>query len=263
MMVPSFAGDVRMTKAASGRPSAWTGYVGLLGAAGLLLPVFGCGSSTASNGKTSDKDAGQMQSADAGAQQQGGDASTCGCKTSWQVDNLDPCWDLPRDATGTPAPYSSHFDADAGMAACEAWQGFPHAVPNTPWSAQRLQGSCGGTATLCLVVKQGDVKNPKADDCQLAKLCNDVDYKDVGQLMELPPLPGWAGTDAKCAKDFYDNGGYFEMVAKDYSLGDCFKGTEDVIGRVPFCPVKCSDMSNAGLPECETCGTTGDITLHF
>jgi hypothetical protein len=205
-------------------------------------------------------------------------AAACKCFSigQWKLANLSPCFReycnvVPDPVTGCPAAnvsgyfaVSTYDDDGAGPnpAKCTD-QGTtpPGPLPPGPWTTDTLKTDCAGRFTLCYALKAGDFANPQAGDCTLTKQCVTGDYAVENVEQPFPPLPAWASPDQACAKQWNATGGYGEMTVVGESVlcdkVDDGAGNAFVFNRVKYCPSKCRDMANMGLPECMNCQQGG------
>jgi hypothetical protein len=205
----------------------------------------------------------------------GKDACKCFSIGQWKLKNLSPCFreycgsaDLnPDGSCAIRAGFYavSTFDADGdgpNPAKCTD-QGTtpPGPMPPGPWTTDTLTTDCAGRFTLCYELKAGDFANPQKGDCSLTKQCVTADYIKENVEQAFPPLPAWASPDQACADKWNKTGGYGEMTVVGESVlcdkVDDGAGNAFVFNRVKYCPSKCRDMANAGLPECQNCQQGG------
>lgn len=185
----------------------------------------------------------------------------CGCFSagSWEIDNLSPCF--VEYGAGRVYAVSTFIDA-TGNASCPTSLSStppPRPEPGRPWSTNRLTVDCAGRFRLCYRLRAGDVEAPAGADCVVAESCTEAWYAEAGVAQELPPLPGWSGTDPVCAQRFRDAGGYGEMTVLGLSIEcdpvDDGAGAEYVFNRTGYCPLRC--LETPDLPECERCEMGG------
>jgi hypothetical protein len=182
----------------------------------------------------------------------------------WQIDNTSPCFFCSAQGcpTGTTTgAVSTLQQGEAGVAAnCPP----TFALPNQPWSRNRVTADCNGFFKLCYTLKAGDSMNPMPTDCILQQVCTSDHYDgasvdggaDVPE--EFPPLPAWitSGAQNDCARRFVDTGGYAEMSVEGES-DECDKVPYKQFQRVRYCPLRCNDPANRMLPECINCTNGG------
>jgi hypothetical protein len=92
-------------------------------------------------------------------------------------------------------------------------------------------------------------------------VCTEGDYPKENVDTKFPPFPAWKTTDAACAKEFAENGGYGEMTVEGKSVHceaiDDGMGQPLVFNRVKYCPLHCgSDPKGPGCTDC-TVGSSG------
>lgn len=190
----------------------------------------------------------------------------CGCFSvgQWKLANLAPCLATFTDQNGTVVNAVSTIP-DGDTAKCPE-QNPPTAPPAQAWSTNTLNVDCAGHFKLCLRIKQGDFDKPSANDCVLAEVCAESDYKTANVEQEWPALPGWLGKDPACAKKWSEvpetkSSGYAEMIVKGQSVRcdaiDDGNGGDLVFNRVKYCPRICNEAANANLPECVSCQQSG------
>jgi hypothetical protein len=172
------------------------------------------------------------------------------------LSNLVPC--IQNSAKGVFI-YSSHPDDEHGFE-CSAVSGARQAAPVEDWSDSTLEVECAGQFKLCYTMKAGRASQPKPSDCTLMHSCIDVWYGDAGELQELPALPGWAASDAACAKRFVDVGGYGEMsvigLSAECDPVDDGHGAPYVFLRTGYCDSACASTPDAdGCRECSSNGS--------
>ncbi len=187
--------------------------------------------------------------------------NACACELSWEVDSVTPCIAAPT-LSNPPLIYSSYPDqADNDVASdpggdalpdCDAYVAFPQPVPSEPWATHRFRSTCDGQATLCVALKHGQAEEASEDDCLIMEHCFDVDYQDVGEVVELPPLPAWSGQDGDCNEAYYYEGGYVEFRA----TGGIGCSDRADVRRIQMCPSFCttkSPLTEAEIAECNKC----------
>jgi hypothetical protein len=183
-------------------------------------------------------------------------ATACECALTWEVDSVVPCI-APKSISFPSIIFSSHADEgkpsngsgdEDTVPDCNAAVSFPQPVPPEPWSKQRIQAQCAGSANLCVSLKSGKAKEASDADCSIMEHCFDADYDVAGKVVELDELPGWAATDAACSNAFSESGGYVEFRVE----GDL--GCEDRprVRRVQICPTKCG--ADPEHSDCKNCG---------
>jgi hypothetical protein len=181
----------------------------------------------------------------------------CGCFSSgtWKLTNLAPCI-FRGSATYL---YSSKLTADNKID-CGTNVPDPPPVPPGVWTDDTLNVDCGGQFKLCYTIKAGDVNNPKPGDCVITQWCTDVWYPMAGVDQRLPDVPGWRTSDAACAKQFDQGGGYGEMSvigkSAECDVVDDGHGNPYVFHRTDYCPPSCQNTPTApGCKECQTGGS--------
>ncbi len=190
----------------------------------------------------------------------------CGCFSAgqWKIANLSPCTMKFTDGSGTQVNAVSTI-LDGNVAKCPT-QNPPTAAPAQPWSTNTLNVDCAGHFKLCLRIRQGQFENPSANDCIVAEVCSESDYKKENVEQPWPDLPGWLGKDKACAKKWADvpdnqSPGYAEMIVKGTSVRcdpiDDGSGGDLVFNRVKYCPEACNDPANASSPDCVSCQQSG------
>jgi hypothetical protein len=190
-------------------------------------------------------------------------AQACNCFSGgrWVIDNLVPCFVTSSD--GSVCAVSTFID-DSRQASCPtSITGCPaDPEPGTVFSANRLLTDCSGQFRLCLTLKAGNAEAASSDDCVVSETCTETWYEapaegDPPTLTELDPLPSWSSSDAACAQQFMDEGGYAEMSVVGTSI-ECEEiAPEDapyVFNVITYCPLYCNDPGSEDLPECERCG---------
>ncbi len=182
-----------------------------------------------------------------------GGACTCFTRGKWFVDNLSPCF--ASDSNGVLLAVLS-TQTSGGLAVCPADLSVK---PTAPWSTDTLTTNCAGHFRLCLAIKAGDPKGPKASDCVVAQPCAEGDFSTPNVKQTWTPLEGWIASDAgvACAKDLRDNGGYGEMSVSGAANG-CASFSK-VLGHYTYCPSACAQGLDAG--NCMGCvaGGTGNF----
>ncbi|NOY94278.1 MAG: hypothetical protein GXP55_24130 [Deltaproteobacteria bacterium] len=183
--------------------------------------------------------------------------SACRCFSAgrWAIDNLSPCF---VDYGGRGVYAVSTYIAGAG-AQCPTLPASaappPTPEPGTDWSTDRLTVDCEGRFQLCYTLKAGNADTPSPSDCTVARVCTETWYTSRDMEQELPPLPSWTSSDAACARQFRDSGGYGEMSVTGLSVEcdpiDDGSGGEYVFNRVNYCPADCASRPTA--PECAGC----------
>lgn len=194
-------------------------------------------------------------------------AEACGCfsEGTWTIRNTSPC--LYYGDQGNASTYRAWSTIGDDGSGCTN----PMAPNTQNWSTSTLKVDCEGTFTLCFRIRAGNFKEPKESDCVLGTVCvNDVLYPTKNQVLELPPLPAWRGTDSACAykwetTDPNTSPGYGEMLVKGETYACDEVGgpnnSERVFNRVEYCPLICRDPANKDLEPCRTCQLSGQGTF--
>jgi hypothetical protein len=186
--------------------------------------------------------------------------AACGCFSQgrWELDNTSPCF--VTYAGGAIWAVSTYLTGP-GATSCPTTIGAfppPQPQPGVPWSPNRLTVDCAGQFRLCYTIKAGDPAMPAPTDCVVAESCIEAWYPEANVTQDLPPLPGWSGTDPACAAAFRNGGGYGEMSVVGRSI-ECENiddmGEPFVFNRIPYCSFECSQ--NPTLPGCEGCRPDG------
>lgn len=172
-------------------------------------------------------------------------AQACDCFSlgKWDIANTSPCFTKTESngvVTSVSAFSSTPPSAPGGSNTC-----VPGGANN--WSTDKLKVDCAGTFTLCFRIRAGDYNNPSANDCVVGESCvNNATYTDTATELELPPLPGWTGQSAACAKKWEVDTpstvspGYGEMIVKGQTVTcDEVGGGDYVFHRVQYCPRIC------------------------
>ncbi|HEX5657831.1 MAG TPA: hypothetical protein VFX59_11580 [Polyangiales bacterium] len=176
----------------------------------------------------------------------------CPCRLEVKFENLAICAS-PTTPSAPAHVFSSSWDLTAKHPVCGAWAE-PQPVPSDPWSRSiDIKSACTGAAQFCLVLKAGDAKALSADDCELTRRCNDIDYPVANATQMLGALPGWVGTTA-CAARYEQLGGYLELNVASTQLG-CGTGA---VERIQICPSRCND--NPLGAGCDICGDGSVLT---
>jgi hypothetical protein len=181
----------------------------------------------------------------------GADACACFSKGTWALDNIVPC--IVEIATGTYAAVST---VDKQCPSNLTAGTMPQKPTTGSWSTDSLTADCAGHFQLCYALKAGDVNEPKANDCVVARVCTSGDYTTAGKAQTFPPLPHWVSNDTACVGKFVSQGGYSEMtvVGESVRCDDVSdEGSPLVFRRGGFCPLSCADTPS--LPECQSCAT--------
>jgi hypothetical protein len=193
----------------------------------------------------------------------GANACKCFSMGQWALDNLSPCF--VTYSGGAVYGVSTYIKPD-GNADCPTAQSNtppPSPQPGQPWTTNRLTVDCAGQFELCYTLKAGDVEDPQATDCTVARVCVQAWYEKADEEQELPTLPAWTSTDPACSRNFNDNGGYGEMsvlgLSEDCEEIDDGSGGHYVFNRVGYCPMDCADRPND--PDCIDCVQGGSGTF--
>ncbi len=190
-------------------------------------------------------------------------AAACKCFSAgkWDIPNVIPCfYDITSNNVTTKYAHST-----TGNGVCT-----DEKKPTTPFSTDTLTVDCEGTFDLCMVIKAGDLKNPKPTDCAMMDpVCTGAtDYPKKNVTKAFPDLKAWeASTPAQkaCADTFRAGGGYAELsvLGKSYTCDtiDDGSGQRYVFQRFPYCPLKCSDPAHKADAECVGCanGASGSF----
>lgn len=199
-------------------------------------------------------------------------AAACKCFSAgqWDIKNVIPCFwtqdSTPPGGGPTVTTTGVHSTYLTGTTAnC-----LGTTKPAQDFSTDTLKVDCEGTFNLCMVIKAGDLKNPKPSDCAIMNpVCTEpTDYPTKNAVKAFPSLKSWEATTAAqktCADTFKANGGYAELsvLGKSYTCDaiDDGAGQSYVFQRFQYCPFKCNDSANKALPECATCanGASGQF----
>ena len=198
-------------------------------------------------------------------------AAACSCFSAgtWNIANTSPCYSTP-DGTNWGA-----YSTDPNNAAACPTNPLPAAGSRQNWSTDDLTVDCAGTFTLCFRIRAGDFAHPSTNDCILGESCiQNAVYNTAKVQQTLPPLPGWVGSDAACAKkwgttDVNTSPGYGEMIVKGQTVTceaiDDGKGNDYVFNRVKYCASICNDPAHPeahDTPACVECrkDSTGTFT---
>jgi hypothetical protein len=199
-------------------------------------------------------------------------AAACACFSAgqWKIANLSPCT-MSFGAVGCQAAGNCTVNAVStivdgnGVAQCPTTNP-PTAAPTEDWSTDTLNVDCAGHFKLCLRIRAGTFETPSANDCILAEVCSESDYKVANVEQVWPNLPGWLGKDQACAKKWDStpeavSAGYAEMIVKGESVRcdkiDDGNGGDLIFNRVKYCPRSCNNPGNQNLPECVSCQQSG------
>jgi hypothetical protein len=189
----------------------------------------------------------------------GKNACACFSKGKWDIDNIVPCF---VQLTATTYAAVSTVDGKCPAELSSLQPGEMPQKPSGTWTANRLTADCAGHFKLCYAIKAGDVNAPQANDCVVARVCTQGDYKTANKAQSFPDLPHWVTPDTTCATKFQKNGGYSEMTVTGQSVR-CDDVSDDgqplVFLRTGFCPLTCADTPTA--PECQACAN--DATGEF
>ncbi|MBX3208587.1 MAG: hypothetical protein KF764_26375 [Labilithrix sp.] len=188
----------------------------------------------------------------------------CGCFSAgqWKIANLSPCTIASTSGNVTTVTAVSTIP-NGNTAACPSQT---TSAPAQAWSTNTLNVDCAGHFKLCLRIRQGVFETPSANDCILAEVCAESDYKTANVEQAWPDLPGWLGKDAACAAKWHNvpdsqSAGYAEMIVKGQSVRcdaiDDGKGGDLVFNRTKYCPRSCNEPANANNPECVSCQQSG------
>lgn len=179
-------------------------------------------------------------------------ACTCFSGGTWAIDNLSPCFE--SDSTGAVIGAESTLPNYSSTGVASPTCPDPGSTPTGSWSHTSLTVDCAGHFKLCYALKAGDPKNPKATDCTITQQCAESDYKTANVKQTWPDLPAWTSTDATCAAQFNNTGGYGEMSVVGTSV-ECDM-VNLVFNRVPYCSSTCNtNPSAAGCAGCSSGGS--------
>ncbi len=213
-------------------------HLGGLGLAALALVAVGC----------SDEASGLRTSEDPVM------VGACPCRLEANFENLALCAS-PTTPSAPAHVFSSSRDGATKTASCEPWAD-PQPVPSQPWSRDiTVKAACTGTGQLCVVLKAGDAKSIRQEDCELTRHCADVAYPTANLRLSLGALPAWVGTTS-CSARYEQLGGYLELSVASAQLGCGASAVE----RVPVCPSRCND--NPMGAGCDMCGD-GQVMTAF
>ncbi len=201
-------------------------------------------------------------------------AAACNCFSAglWDIKNVIPCFtESTVNNVKTTGVHSTYLvNADGGMDVKGCSNGDPVTKPTQNFSTNTLKVDCEGTFDLCMVIKSGDMANPKPTDCAIMDpVCTGpADYPKKNQVTPFPDLKSWEATtpaQKACGDTFKTNGGYAELsvVGTSYTCDkiDDGSGQRFVFQRFKYCPFKCSDPANKTAPECINCsnGASGQF----
>jgi hypothetical protein len=196
-------------------------------------------------------------------------APACGCFSAgqWKIANLSPCTiQSTNGGVTTYTTVSTIPDATTGTASCPPANPVPTTPPAQDWSTDTLKVDCAGHFKLCLRIRNGVFETPGANDCILAEVCTESDYKEANVEQVWPNLPSWLGKDPACSQKWAlipDNvsPGYAEMIVKGQSVRcdaiDDGNGGDLIFNRVKYCPKVCQTPAGQSLPECVACQQSG------
>jgi hypothetical protein len=192
----------------------------------------------------------------------GKEACKCFSQGQWKIENLSPCF-FTWNGTTT---YALSTIQNGNTADCPNVTSAPPPKPAQIWSKDTLTVDCAGHFKLCYELKVGKAATPQPADCSLYKACVEADYLVANQTQPFPDLDSWVGTDTACAAQAVATDSiYGEMTVIGKSvlcdIVDDGAGNPYVFNRVQYCPLKCTQPGNQGLPECQNCLIGGSGTF--
>jgi hypothetical protein len=181
----------------------------------------------------------------------GPSCGTCFVQSTWNVLNIEPCFNLMPGSDGGPDTVQGAVSTQRQSPVLYGCPTDPTMLPTLPWSADDLTADCPGHYRLCVTIKAGDALNPQPSDCTMAQSCAESDYAAGGQKQSWADLPAWITSTAQvpCAAMLYSSGGYAEMSVSGTATG-C-GSVSKVLKRVTYCPLTCS--TNPSGPGCAGC----------
>lgn len=192
----------------------------------------------------------------------GKEACKCFSQGQWKIDNISPCFFTWNNTT----TYAISTIQSGNTAACPSVSSAPPPKPAQIWSKDTLDVDCAGHFRLCYELKVGKATAPTPTDCSLVKVCTEADYLVANQVQPFPDLDSWVGTDTACAAQAVATDNiYGEMTVIGKSVlcdtVDDGAGNPYMFNRVQYCPLKCTQPANQGLPECQNCLINGSGTF--